>query len=212
LKPFILKELTNVNRTIKFDISSLLRDHHEARSLANDLHGLAVSFVGEYLNWIDNFYLELMQISGCTSDEAWEVTGKCGKQVFEVFREIRIIAGNANMETDLNRKAARYLYAIVSCHQEMQHFLDKGFRNHESIFPIINFHLFQAGASRSSLEQFVTTINKDIKRMETRCNQIDTLQGKLQKLTSTSDRDLQNTKRGGKLATPQGGTGTPGSN
>ncbi len=85
LKPFILKELTNVNQTIKFDISSLLRDHHEARSLANDLHGLSVSFVGEYLNWIDNFYLELLQISGCTSDEAWEVTGKCGKQVFEVF-------------------------------------------------------------------------------------------------------------------------------
>jgi hypothetical protein len=204
-----LHDGTNVNRTIKFDISNLLHDHHEARSLANDLHGLSVSFVGEYLNWIDNFYLELMQISGCTSDEAWEVTGKCGKQVFEIFREIRNIAGNANMETDSNRKAARYLYAIVSCHQEMQRFLDKGFRNHESIFPIINLHLFQASASRTTLEQFISSINKDVKRIEARCNQIDTLQGKLQKLTSTTDS--LSGKRSGKPPVAQGGAGPPGS-
>jgi hypothetical protein len=153
-----------------------------------------------------------MQISGCTSNEAWEVTGKCGKQVFEVFREIRNIAGNANMETDLNRKAARYLYANVSCHQEMQRFLDKGFRNHESIFPIINFHLFQSSASRTTLEQFISTITKDIKRIETRCNQIDTLQGKLQKLTSTTDRDSQLGKRTGKPPPAQGGVSPPGSN
>jgi hypothetical protein len=90
------------------------------------------------------------------------------------------------MESNLNRKSAHYLYAIVSCHQEMQRFLDKGFRNHESIFPIINFHLFQASASRTTLDKFVTDFHKDIKRIETRCNQIDTLQAKMNKLTPSS--------------------------
>jgi hypothetical protein len=197
LKPFILKELTNINRTIKFDISSLLSGHHEARSLANDLHGLSVSFVGEYLNWVDNFYLELLQISGCSSDESWDVTGKCAKQVFEVLREIRNIAGNANMEQDLTRKTARYLYAIVLSHQEMQNFMDKGFRNHESIYPIINFHLFQASASKASLEKFMAEVKSDIKSMNTRCNQIDTLQGKLNKLVTPSEINKGKVKPGG---------------
>jgi hypothetical protein len=64
---------------------------------------MSVAFVGEYLNWIDNFYLELIQISGCSSDEAWDVTGKCAKQVFEVLHEIRNIAGNANMINDVTK-------------------------------------------------------------------------------------------------------------
>jgi hypothetical protein len=84
-------------------MSSLLSSHHEARSSANDLHGLSVSFVGEYLNWVDNFYPELLQISGCSPDEVWDVSGKCAKQVFGVLCEIRSIVGNANMEQDFNK-------------------------------------------------------------------------------------------------------------
>jgi hypothetical protein len=82
------------------------------------------------------------------------------------------------------------MYAVVLSHQEMQGFLNKGFHNHESIFPIIYFHLFQAGTSKATLTKFVTDIKNDLKKDDTWCNQIDTLQAKLSKLNQVpGDKD-----------------------
>ncbi len=113
------------------------------------------------------------------------------------------------MLVDTTKKSARYLYATVLSHQEMQSFINKGFRNHESIFPIINFHLFQSSASKVSVTKFMAKVKNDIKKMDTRCNQIDTLQAKLAKLTSNNaDKDYPGKLRG----KPTPGGAAPGGN
>jgi hypothetical protein len=89
------------------------------------------------------------------------------------------------------------MYTVVLSHQEMQGFLNKGFRNHESIFPIINFHLFQTSASNATLTKFMSDIKNGLKKVDTPCNQIDALEAKLSKLNQVpGDKDNPGKQRG----------------
>lgn len=86
------------------------------------------------------------------------------------------------------RKSARYLWlwAVLQSHQVMLDFTAKGFQDHPAIFPVINFHLFQITASKVSVEKFIADARADLKNMGVRCNQIDALQAKLQKLANAT--------------------------
>jgi hypothetical protein len=112
-----------------------MEDFPEAKSFANDLYGLAHAWINEYVSWLDSFISGLKTISGCTIEAAYELGTKCGKRVFEELRHERRVAANANSEPNQMRRIAKYLYAVVRCHATMQEFLDRGFRDHTSIFP-----------------------------------------------------------------------------
>ncbi len=86
----------------------------------------------------------------------------------------------------------------------MAEFIERGFRDHKAIFPIINFHLFQTTAAKATADKFMTDMKNETKRLDTRCNQIDSLQSKVQKLGSPLGNQ-SNPKRGGK-ASPGAGT------
>ncbi len=113
LKHMIERGMIDIRGTLMHDISTMLATHPEARSFATDLHGVAHTFVSNYCTFLSNFYAEMRQASGCGSEEAWNLTTKVGKVVFEEFRRVRNIAVNANTETDQVKKTAKYLYAII---------------------------------------------------------------------------------------------------
>ena len=185
LKFIIERGLIDVRSSIKHDIDSILEEHPEAKSFANDIHGLTHTWIMEYVSWLDSFITELKTISGCTIEDAYELGTKCGKRVFEELRRERSMAANANAEPNVARRTAKYLLATLRAHALMQEFLDRGFRDHTSIFPVINFHLYQTTASRITLDKYYLELKTDMKRIDARCNQIDTLSSKVQKLSTT---------------------------
>jgi hypothetical protein len=201
LKHFIERGLVDIRNSLKYDIHTTLDAFPEARSFANDLHGLAHTWISELCGWLDSFYLELKQISGCTTEEAWDLVTKCGKRVFEELRRARNMAANANTEPDAIKKTAKYLYAVLQAHVVMAEFVERGFRDHKSIFPVINFHLFQSTAARATVDNFIKEVRNEVKKIDVRCNQIDSLQAKLQKLSggnpSTTTPSLKKGIKGG---------------
>lgn len=178
--------MIDIRSSIKYDIDSILEDYPEAKSFANDLYGLAHTWINEYVSWLDSFISELKTISGSTIETAYELGTKCGKRVFEELRRERSMAANANSEPNQARRTAKYLYATLRSHAVMQEFLDRGFRDHTSIFPVINFHLYQTSASRLTLDKTVLELKNDIKKIDSRCNQIDALTSKVQRLSGNN--------------------------
>ena len=210
LKFTIERGLVDIRSSIKYDIDSILEDFPEAKSFANDLHGLAHTWINEYVSWLDSFISELKTISGCSIEAAFELGTKCGKRVFEELRRERSMAANANSEPSQARRTAKYLYATLRAHTLMQEFLDRGFRDHSSIFPVINFHLYQTTVSRITVDKHVLDLKNDIKKIEARCNQIDTLSSKVQKLTNPSGTGSQGGAGRGRGG-GRGGNSSPGS-
>jgi hypothetical protein len=74
--------MIDIRGFLKYDINSTLYEFPQACSFANDLHGLAHTWVSEFCGWLESFYLELKQVSGCSNEEAWDLVTKCGKRVF----------------------------------------------------------------------------------------------------------------------------------
>ena len=203
LKHMIEQGMIDIRGTLMHDINTMLATHPEARSFATDLHGVAHTFVSNYCTFLSNFYAEMRQASGCGSEDAWNLTTKVGKVVFEELRRVRNMAANANTETDQVKKTAKYLYAIILSHGVMYEFIERGFRDHKAIFPIINFHLFQTTAAKATVDKFMSDIRTEMKRLDTRCNQIDSLQSKIQKLGNPPGIPA-NPKKGAKGGRNQG--------
>lgn len=112
------------------------------------------------------------------ADDAWELASHCVKRIFEELRRIRATAANASVEADPVMKCAKDLWAVLQSHQLMQEYVDRGFRDHRSIFPVINYHLFNTSVSRAAFDKHKQAVVK----LETRCNLIDSLQAKVAKL------------------------------
>jgi hypothetical protein len=204
LKHMIERGMVDIRGSLMHDINTMLSAHPEARSFATDLHGLSHTFVSNYCTFLSNFYAEMRQASGCGSEEAWTLTTKAGKVVFEEFRRVRNIAANANTEPDQVKKTAKYLYATIRSHGVMAEFIERGFRDHKAIFPIINFYLFQTTAAKTTVDKFMVDIRNEMKRLDTRCNQIDSLQSKIQKLGNHPGNQTS-PKKGIKGGNPLGG-------
>lgn len=211
LKFTIERGLIDIRSSIKYDIDSVLEDFLEAKNFANDLHGLTHTWINEYVSWLDSFISELKNISGCTIEAAFELGTKCAKRVFEELRRERSMAANANSEPNQARRTAKYLYATLRSQALMQEFLDRGFRDHPSILPVINFYLYQTTASRITLDKHVLDIKNDIKKLDGRCNQIDTLSSKVQKLSNPGGNTNQGGAGRGRGGGGRGGNGSPSS-
>lgn len=67
----------------------------------------------------------------------------------------------------------------------MQDYVGRGFRDHQSIFPVINYHLFRSSVTKSTFDKHKQALQK----LELRCNQIDSLQGKIAKLEKRGGGD-----------------------
>jgi hypothetical protein len=48
----------------------------------------------------------------------------------------------------------------------MAELIEREFRDHKAIFPVLNFHRFQSTATRITVEKFMTDIRNDIKKMD----------------------------------------------
>ena len=64
---------------------------------------------------------------------------------------MRALAAHANNEPDGVKRCTRYLWAVLQAHKLMASYIERGFRDHASIFPVINYHLFNTAVTKASL-------------------------------------------------------------
>lgn len=199
-KYYIISGLDDKRISLMFDFDTLLEGFPTAKSLASDLHFAAHSFVTEMCSWVDAFYLELISTADASPEEAWELLSACVKKIFEELRRPRASAANAASERDGPSKCAKYLWAIIQAHQVMKSFTDQRFRNHPSIAPVINVHVFKTRVTKALFDKLAARM----KVLETKANQLDSFNNRLRSV----ERKCGLVKDGGGKA---GGGGADGS-
>ncbi len=76
-------------------------------------------FLADMSRWMDSFYLELLKMSQCIPDEAWNFIALCIKRIFEQLQLPWAKAANTSTLTDSNPKLTTFLWGIVQAHQTM---------------------------------------------------------------------------------------------
>mmetsp|Transcript_6937 Transcript_6937/g.10101 ORF Transcript_6937/g.10101 Transcript_6937/m.10101 type:complete len:432 (-) Transcript_6937:2302-3597(-) len=178
VKQYIEKGLDDLRRTLGNDIDSYFVDNPEARMLAMELLSLSCGFISEMCNWIDTFFHELVNLSGVTKEEAWQLIAACIKKFFEDFRTVRSPAANASLDKDASNKCSKYLWAVLQVHDIMKEYREKRFRGHPSIAPVVNFHVFQTSVTKVAFDE----LNSRMVALSSKFSAFDSLQGRVAKL------------------------------
>ena len=178
VKQYIEKGLDDLRRTLGNDIDSYFVDNPEARMLALELLSLSCGFISEMCNWIDTFFHELVNLSGVTKEEAWQLIAACIKKFFEDFRTVRSPAANASSDKDVSSKCAKYLWAVLQVHDLMKEYREKRFRGHPSIAPVVNFHVFQTRVTKVAFDE----LSAKMVALAAKFSGFDSLQGRVAKL------------------------------
>ena len=178
VKQYIEKGTDDLRSTVGNDIDSFFVDHPDARMLATELLSLTCGFLGDKCNWIDTFFHELVNLSGVTKEEAWQLISACIKKMFEDFRTVRSPAANASSDKVESAKCAKYLWAVLQVHDIMREYREKRFRGHPSIAPVVNFHVFQTRVTKVAFDE----LNARLVSLANKFSGLDSLQGRVAKL------------------------------
>ena len=115
----------------------------EAREIALELLSRSVVFVSSLSQWITNFYTELRTASSAGDAECWRLTSHAVRTVFRDLAEVRSVAKRLGGVLTPVQKASYYVWATLQAHRIMDEYLARDFKNHPSIAPMLNQHLFE---------------------------------------------------------------------
>jgi len=116
----------------------------DARELAMELLSRSSAFISSLSQWISNFYTELKTASSAGDAECWRLTSHAVRTVFRDIGEVRAVAKRLTGTLTPLQKSSYYVWATLQAHCIMDEYVARDFKNHPSIAPMLNQHLFES--------------------------------------------------------------------
>ena len=170
LKKDLVQDVSTKASSLKLEIRRTLGNSKGAELALAYLNESHQCF-NEFVNWTEDFFLELKAISDVSDDDAWTLVLECWLAFFRDLRMVRSECSSISLNgvdpmSDERRKiVAQYIWTMARSIKIQQDYREALFRNHPSIATVINYHLFQHRVPLTKYERELGKLESDLKAM-----------------------------------------------
>ena len=170
LKKDLVQDVSTKASSLKLEIRRTLGNSKGAELALAFLNESQQCF-NEFVNWTEDFFLELKAISDVSDDDAWTLVLECWLAFFRDLRMVRSECSSISLNgvdpmSDERRKiVAQYIWTMARSIKIQQDYREALFRNHPSIATVINYHLFQHRVPLTKYERELGKLESDVKAM-----------------------------------------------
>jgi hypothetical protein len=136
-------ESTSITESINMELGD-----PELNTLASGMLAKSVSFVHEWIRFLEEYHAEMASSSGMSKDEAWKLTKAL---VGEVLRDLRL--GRNGVRTSRQSDPLNHIWGAVKAHGVMRKYVGHHFKDHPALGGIQTRHFLKRRLDANNLEK-----------------------------------------------------------
>jgi hypothetical protein len=202
----IMRNLTKVQSSITDMIGVKLRKHEKAKHLFYNMLSTSVTWLNNWVRFIDEKMKELTIESKFSPKSAWSLTTMCAARMIRDVAEAHAgLFDNVNMD-DQSDVCAALLYGTLRAQDVMTEFTESGFKDHPSVSAEhVKFLATHSGSDAvSGLDDRVKAMEESLKealkkskeamtKADTASNSVDKLKNEVKMLEQKVDKKQDKT-------------------
>ena len=167
IKARIMSNLAYVDHMMSETINKQLRGNETARALAITMLATSLSWMNNFLRFIDEKMNELTVDAKFPVPAAFSLTTMCGRRILKDCIDAHEGVHNSMVIGNGNATCAAILYGALRCHDVMKEFNDVNFKNHAAVTSEhVKFLATHSGSdSMKGLEDKMKTMEESVKTL-----------------------------------------------